>query len=166
MSGYVPNTLSGELLQTLRVELAEFHIDDIFSKALFLCLKSNPFTPEGKSCFLGLVVERLKNEFELLDVGFESYDFQDPKQFLESLPPLEREEIVIPFDLHIEEGYGCELDFVELDSRISLDEEIEEGIQDQLVIKSIKGISINYEFIDLVVDYMKDISSFILHIHL
>jgi hypothetical protein len=40
-------------------------------------------------------------------------------------------------------------DFVELESRISLDEGIEEVIQDQLVIGSIKGISINYEFIDL-----------------
>ena len=118
---------------------------------MFLCLKPSRFTPEGKSCFLGLVVERLKNEFELLDVGFQSYDFQDPKWFLESLPPPKKEEIVIPFDLQIEEGYSCELDFVEMESRISLDEEIEEGSHDQVVIKRITGISINYEFIDLVV---------------
>jgi hypothetical protein len=129
-------------------------------------LKSSRFTSEGKSCFLGLVAERLENEFELLDVQFESYDFQDPKQFLESLPPPKREEIVIPFDLQIKEGYGCEPNFVELESRISLDEEIEEVIQDQLVIESIKGISINYEFIDPVADYMKNFSGPIVHIHL
>jgi hypothetical protein len=101
-----------------------------------------------------------------LDVQIESYDFQDPKQFLESLPPPQREEIVIPFDLQIEEGHGCEPDFVELESRISLDEGIEEVIQDQLVMESIKGISINYEFIDPVADYMKNFSGPIVHIHL
>jgi hypothetical protein len=100
-----------------------------------------------------------------LDVQFESYEFQDPKKFLESVPPPKREEIVIPFDLQIEEGYGCELDFVEMESRINLDEEIEEVIQDQHVIESIKCISINYEFINPVADYMKDISSSIVHIH-
>ena len=128
MTGYVANPLSSEMLQTLRDELAEFQIDEIFSKTIFLCLKSSRLTAEGKSCFLGLVVEILENEFELLDVQFESHDFQDPKQFLESLPPPKREEIVIPFDLQIEEGYGSELDFVELESRINLDEELEEGI--------------------------------------
>jgi hypothetical protein len=118
MMGYVANTLSSEILQTLRDELVEFQIDDIFSKAVFLCFKSTQFTPEGKICFLGLVAERLENEFELMDVQFESFDFQDPKQFLESLPPLKREEIVIPLDLQIEEGYGCAPHFVEMESRI------------------------------------------------
>jgi hypothetical protein len=166
MTGYVANPLSGEMLQTLRDELAEFQIDENFSTSVFLCLKSSRLTPEGKSCFLGLVAERLENEFELLDVQIESYDFQDPKQFLESLPPPKREEIVIPFDLQIEEGYGYEPDIVELESRFNLDEEIEKVIQDQLVIESLKGISINYEFMDPVADYMKNISSSIVHIHL
>jgi hypothetical protein len=85
---------------------------------------------------------------------------------LEILPPPKKEEIVIPFDLQIKEEHGYEPDIVELESRFSLDEEIEKFIQDQLVIKSLKGISINYEFMDLVVDYMKDISSSIVHIHL
>jgi hypothetical protein len=129
-------------------------------------LKSSRFTSEGKSCFLGLVAERLENEFELLDVQFESYDLQDPKQFLESLPPPKREEIVIPFDLQIEEGYGCEPHFVELELRFNFDEEIRKVIQDQLVIESLKGISINYEFMDHVADYMKNISIPIVHIHL
>jgi hypothetical protein len=51
---------------------------------------------------------------------------------LESLPPLKREEIFIPFDLHIEEEYGYEPDIVEMESRLSLDEEIENVIQDQV----------------------------------
>jgi hypothetical protein len=53
-----------------------------------------------------------------------------------------------------------------MESRINLYEEIEKFIQDQLVIESLKGISINYEFMDPVADYMKDISSSIVHIHL
>jgi hypothetical protein len=36
MTGYVANPLSGEMLQTLRDELAEFQIDEIFSTAVFL----------------------------------------------------------------------------------------------------------------------------------
>jgi len=42
-------------------------------------LKSSRLAPESKNYFLGLVVERLENEIELLDVHIESYDFQDPK---------------------------------------------------------------------------------------
>jgi hypothetical protein len=61
MTGYVENPLSGEILQNLRDELAEFQIDEIFSTTVFICLKSSRFTPEGKSCFLGLVVEILEN---------------------------------------------------------------------------------------------------------
>jgi len=77
MTGYVENPLSSEILLTLRNELAKFHIDQNFSTSVFRCLKSCRLTPEGKNCFLGLVVERLENEIELLDVQIESYDFQD-----------------------------------------------------------------------------------------
>jgi hypothetical protein len=51
-------------------------------------LKSSRLTPKGKICFLGLIVEKLENGFELLDVQIESHDVQDPKQFLEIIPPL------------------------------------------------------------------------------
>ena len=77
MTGYVENPLNGEILLTLRNELAEFQIDHNFSASVFRCLKSSRLTLEGKNCFLGLVVEILENEIELLDVQIESYDFQD-----------------------------------------------------------------------------------------
>ena len=79
--------------------------------------------------------------------------------FLESLHPPKKEEIVIPFDLQIEEEYGYELDIVELESRFSLDEENEKDIQDQFVLESLKGISINYVFYDPIADYMKEFYS-------
>ena len=75
MTGYVANPLSSEMLQTLRDELAKFWIDENFSIVVFLCLNSSRVTPEGKNCFLGLVADKLENEFELLDVQIESYDF-------------------------------------------------------------------------------------------
>ena len=56
--------LSSEMLQTLRDELAKFQIDENFSTSIFLCLKSSRLTPKGKSCFLGLIAERLENGFE------------------------------------------------------------------------------------------------------
>jgi hypothetical protein len=158
--------ISGEMLQTLRDELEEFQIDENFSTSVFICLKSREVTPKGKICFLGLIDERLENGFELLDVQIESYDFQDPKSFLESLPPPKREEIVIPFELQIEEEYGYEPEIEELESRFNLDKENEKVIHDQLVIERLRGISINYKFMDLVADYMKNISNSIVHIHL
>ena len=122
-------------------------------------MKSSRLTPKNKICFLGLAAKKLENEIELLDVQIGSYDFQDPKQFLESLPPPKKEEIVIPFDLQIEEKYGYELDLVELESRFSLDEENEKDIQDQFVIKNLKGISINYVFYDPIADDMEEFYS-------
>lgn len=122
-------------------------------------MKSSQLTPKNKICFLGLVAEKLENEIELLDVQIVSYDFQDPKQFLEILPPPKKEEIVIPFDLQINEECGDELDIVELESSFSLDEENEKDIQDKFVIESLKGISINYVFYDPIFDYIEELYS-------
>ena len=104
MTGYLENPLSGEILLTLRNELVEFQIDENFSTSIFRCLKSNQLTPESKDRFLGLVSERLENEIELLDVQIESYDFQDPKQFLETLPLPKEVKVRLPLDGWIE---GC-----------------------------------------------------------
>jgi hypothetical protein len=48
----VENPLSGEMLQTLKDELAEFKIDENFSTLVFLFFKSGQLTPEGKVVFL------------------------------------------------------------------------------------------------------------------
>ena len=112
MTGYVENPLSSEMLLILRDEIAKFHIDQSFLTSLFLSLKSSQLTPENKYCFLGLVVERLENEIELLDFQIKSHEFQDPKQFLETLPPPKEEKIRLPLDGWIEGCYdlqrGCD----------------------------------------------------------
>ena len=102
MTGYVENLLSSEMLLMLRDEIEKFQIDQSFSPLIFYCLKSSRLTPEGKNCFLGLVVERLENEIELLNFQIESYNFQDPKQFLETLPPSKQETIGLPLDICID----------------------------------------------------------------
>ena len=79
MIGYVENPLSSEMLFTLRDEIAKFQIDESFLTSFFLRLKSNRLTPENKYCFLGLVVERLENNIELLDVQIKSHEFKGPK---------------------------------------------------------------------------------------
>ena len=75
MTGYVANPLSSEMLLTLRDELAKFQIDQSFSTSVFHFLKSSQLIPESKYCFLGLVIERLENEIELLDVQIKSHEF-------------------------------------------------------------------------------------------
>ena len=79
MTGYVANLLSNEMLLILRNEIEKFQIDQSFLTSLFLSSKSSWLTPENKYCFLGLVVEILENEIELLDVQIKSHEFQDPK---------------------------------------------------------------------------------------
>jgi len=79
MMGYVENPLSSEMLLILRDEIAKFQIDQSFLTSLFLSLKSSWLTPENKYFFLGLVVERLENEIELLEVQIKSHELQDPK---------------------------------------------------------------------------------------
>ena len=76
--------------------------------AIFLILKLRKFSPEAKKCFLEIVVERYETSIELLNSQIQSYNFWDPKEFLESIPSLKQEEILLPLDLHIEDDYAFE----------------------------------------------------------
>ena len=162
MNGYVKNPLSCEILKEFMDNLAEFPIDESFSTALFHCLKSSKFSPKGKICFLELVVQRFEKYIELFYSQIQSYNFQDPKQFLENISPPKQEEIVIPFDLQIDEDYAFKYKTktVELESGFNLeDTSDDEIIHDQLVIKGLEDKVINHAFIDLVADYMEDFFS-------
>jgi hypothetical protein len=123
MNGYVRNPLSCEVLKEFRDKLVEFPIDENCSTTLFHCLKSNKFSPKGKICFLELVVEIFEEDIELFDSQIQSYNFQDPKQFLQNISPPKQEEIVIPFDLQIDEDYvfKYKIENVELESRFNLE---------------------------------------------
>ena len=66
-------------------------------------LRSLEYGPVLRKIFLELVVERYEAEIELLNSQEISYEFRDPRAFLESLPPPKREEIQLLFDVQEEE---------------------------------------------------------------
>ena len=106
---------------------------------MFLILKSRKIYPKGKSCFLDLVVEKFEKAIELLDFHIQSYNFQDPKQFLENIPSPKQEEIILPFDLHIDENnvFEYKTETVVVESGLNLEDTTDEIIHDQLVIEDL-----------------------------
>ena len=75
--------------------IAEFHcgissilIDLKFGDLPKVILLSSKFNakPKIKKIFLGLVVERYETKTEMLNSQEQSYQFKDPREFLESLP--------------------------------------------------------------------------------
>ena len=59
--------------------------------------------PALKKMFLDLVIERYESKLELLNSPEISYEFRDPREFLESLPPPKNEEIPLLFDVQEED---------------------------------------------------------------
>ena len=59
--------------------------------------------PALKKMFLDLVIDRYEAELELLNSQEISYEFRDPRAFLESLPPPKNKEIPLLFDIQEEE---------------------------------------------------------------
>ena len=78
--------------------LAELKVEDL-PRAILL---SSSFKPVLKKIFIELVVERYEAEIEFLNSQEKSYQFRDPRAFLESLPPHKREEISLPFEVQEE----------------------------------------------------------------
>ena len=72
--------------------LSEFQTDDLPKVVLHISRTQNR-NPEALKFFLELVVERYENEIEMLNSQEKSYQFRDPRAFLESLPPPKQEEI-------------------------------------------------------------------------
>ena len=52
-----------------------------------------------------LVVEIFEKGIELLDFYIQSYNFQGPKKFFENIPSSKHEEIVLLFDMQVDENY-------------------------------------------------------------
>ena len=106
MTGSVENLSSHEIFNELKDVLLEFQLDEDFLRVVFLILKSRKCSPQLKICVLELVSEKYENGIKIFHFQIQSYNFQDPKEFLENLPSPKQEEIVLPFDLQIEDDYS------------------------------------------------------------
>ena len=95
MVGYVANLTQCEAVEEIRNELADTEFDEDVFSALLQWLQSSKF-PWFKTRFCELIVERIERETQDLDEQIQSYDFQDPKKFLEILPPSKQEIIDLP----------------------------------------------------------------------
>ena len=91
-----------EGVKEVRNQLADEEFDEVFFSALFQCLKSPKFPLDAKTRVCELVVERIEKEIQTLDEQIQSYDFQDPKKFLEILPPSQQDIIELPTHVYID----------------------------------------------------------------
>ena len=102
MVGYVANPAHCEAVKEVRNWLADIEINEEFVRVWFQCLKSPKFPLETKTGFCELVVEKLEKEIQCLDEQIQSYDFQDPKKFLEILPHSKQDIIEWPTVVYID----------------------------------------------------------------
>jgi len=102
MVGYVVDLALCEVVKEVRDQLVDFEIDETFFIAVFQCLKSSKFPPEAKIGFCELLVEIFDKDIQYLNDQIQSYEFRDPKMFLETLPPSKQETIELPVDICID----------------------------------------------------------------
>ena len=107
--------------------------------------------------FVDLVVERYENEIEMLNSQEQSYQFRDPRAFLESLPPPKKEEIPLPFDVQKEgdRAFKSHIEDAVEDAIIKVSQDA-----DSLpVMAGLKEESLHHMFFDPVVEYMEALIS-------
>ena len=102
MVGYVARPPLCEVVKEVRDQLVGFEIDEAFFIVMLQCLKSPKFPPEAKTGFCELLVERFEEEIQYLNDQIQSYEFRDPKKFLETLLPSKQEIIELPVDVCID----------------------------------------------------------------
>lgn len=91
MLGYVADSVFCEALKEVRDQLVDFEIDEVFFIIVLQFLRSPKFPPKAKIGFFELVVETFEKEIQYLNDQIQSYEFWDPKSFLEILPPSKQE---------------------------------------------------------------------------
>ena len=102
MVGYVADPALCEALKEVRDQLVDIEIDEVFFIVVLQCLRSPKFPFEAKTGFFELVVEKFEKEIQYLNDQIQSYEFRDPKNFLETLPPSKQETIELPMDVCID----------------------------------------------------------------
>lgn len=102
MVGYVENPALCEAVKEVRDWLVNIEINEEIFSALLQCLKSPKFHLETKTGVCELIVEKIEKEIQYLNEQIQSYDFRDPKKFLETLSPSKQEIIELPTDVCID----------------------------------------------------------------
>ena len=139
-------------LAILRDEMLELQLDEDFLRTFFLLLKSRKYSPKLKICVLDIISENYESEIKLLHSQIQSYNFRNPKEFFENLPSPKQEEIVLYFDMHIEDDYSFKHKTEEMVSRINI-----QNTTEQLVIEGLETQIIHYAFNDPIANYMENI---------
>jgi len=98
MVGYVANSALCEALNEFRKWLVDIEINEEVFSFFLQCLKSPNYHPS----VCELLVERIEKEIQDLDEQIQSYDFQDPKKFLEILPPSQQAITDLPIEVYID----------------------------------------------------------------
>ena len=117
-------------------------------------MKSRKYSPKLKICVLEIISENYENEIKLLHSQIHSYNFWNPKEFFENLPSPKQEEIVLSFDLHIEDDYSFKHKTEEIVSRLNI-----QNTTEQLFIEGLETQIIHYDFNDPIANYMENIFS-------
>ena len=91
-----------EVLKEVRDQLVDIEIDEVFFIVVLQFFRSPKFPPKSKTGFFELVVEKFEKEIQYLNDQIQSYEFRDPKKFLETLPPSKQETIELPVDICID----------------------------------------------------------------
>ena len=103
MVEYVANSALCEALNEFRARLVDYELNEEFFSTLFHLLKSSKSSSKiFKTKLCELVVEIIEKEIQCLDEQIQSYDFQDPKKFLEILPPSQQEITDLSTDVYID----------------------------------------------------------------
>ena len=125
-----------EVVKEIRDQLADFEIDERFFSVMLQCLKSLKFPLEAKMSVCELIVEIFEKEIQYLNDQIQSYEFRDPKKFLETLPPSKQEIIELPVDICIQS--------LQLEACIEeLGKQIEFGFFDPIAVYMEKKISLS-----------------------
>ena len=154
MTGFVENLSFDEILNEFRDELSKLQFDEDFLRDFFLLFKSRKCSPQVKKWLLDLISENYENEIKLLDSQIQSYNFQDPKEFLENIPSPKQEEIVLPFDMQIDDDYVFEYKTGNVDAWFNI-----MNRTNKLVIEGLEAQIIHYAFDDPIANYMETIFS-------
>lgn len=103
-----------------------------------------------ENIFFGYSCWNIWNIIELLNTQIQSYNFQDPQEFLENIPSPKQEEIVLPLDLHSENDCSFKYQNEYVSSNFNI-----ENTTTPLVIEGLEENIIHHDFIDPMAEYME-----------